>query len=73
MSQALGRLSSGEAGLAVLHDMPEKQAAAIMSKLDELIAAMKALTAKLDLDAGITGTDYAALTTDSLSAILLQL
>ena len=73
MSQALGRLESGEIGHSVLHDMPEKQAAAIMSKLDELVIAMKALTAKLDLDAGITGTDYAALITNSLSEILLQL
>lgn len=43
MSLKIGRLASGEVGKEVLHDAPEKQMAAVMSKLDELIAAVKAL------------------------------
>lgn len=41
-----------------------------LDKLDELVAAMKALTAKIDADSGDTGgdNDYAASITDSLKS-----
>lgn len=68
----LGRLQEAEKSQQVLHDAPEKQVAAIMSKLDELIDAMKALGAKLDAD-GVGGADYAALVTDALKKIELKL
>ena len=58
--EQLGRLSDEEVGKEILHDAPEKQMQAVMSKLDELIDAIAALTAKLDADAGVTDTDYAA-------------
>lgn len=43
--EELGRLSEEEQGKEILHDSPEKQVAAIMSKIDELIDALKALDA----------------------------
>jgi len=69
----LGRLDVSEVGQSVLHDLPEKQAAAIMSKLDELIVSVQALCAKLDADGGVTDTDYAATVSASLKAIQLSL
>jgi hypothetical protein len=71
----LGRLQEAEKSQPVLHDAPEKQMAAVMSKLDEMIEAMKLLAAKLDADAGDTGgdNDYAALITDALGKIELKL
>ena len=60
----LGRLSEGELGKAVMHDAPEKQVAAMMSKLDEVAQLLRDLTAKLDADAGITDTDYSDLVAD---------
>ena len=41
----LGRLGESELDKPVLHDAPEKQMQAIMSKIDELILAMQALAA----------------------------
>lgn len=70
--EELGRLSPGEVGHPVLHDAPEKQMQAVMSKLDELVDVIKALTAKLDADGGVD-TDYAAEVTASLSKIQLFL
>lgn len=39
---------------------------------DAIIDALKAIAAKLDLDAGVTDTDYASTITDSLSKVDLQ-
>lgn len=71
----LGRLEASELNKPILADAPEKQMAAVMSKLDELIDAMKALAAKLDADSGDTGgdSDYAALVTDAINKIELKL
>jgi len=71
----LGRLQEAEKLQAVLHDAPEKQMAAVMSKLDEMIDAIKALTAKLDADSADTGgdADYAAEVSDALNKIELKL
>ena len=69
MSLTLGRLSSTELGKPVLHDQPSKTSSAVMSKLDELIDAIKALTAKLDADAGVTDTNYAALISNAISKV----
>jgi hypothetical protein len=69
----LGRLSADELGKKVLHDAPEKQVAALMSKVDELTTALAALCAKLDADAGVTDTDYAATISDSVAKIELYI
>lgn len=66
----LGRLTADELGKKVLHDAPEKQVAALMSKVDELVDALKALTAKMDAD-GFGDTDYAATISDSIAKIEL--
>lgn len=71
-SSTLGRLSAAEAGKPVIYDAPEKVISAILSNQDSVIAALKVLTAKLDLDAGVTDTNYAALVSNSLSPILLN-
>lgn len=68
----LGRLTDAEKAQSVQHDAPEQQMKAVMSKLDELIGAIKTLTAKLDLDGGVTDTDYAALVSDTLKEIVLK-
>lgn len=69
----LGRLSDSEKMLPIVHDDPSQQMKAVMSKLDELIGAVKALTAKLDADGGVTDTDYAALITNAIKEIELKL
>jgi hypothetical protein len=73
MSTELGRLPAAQAGQKILHDAPEKQISAMLSKQDEIIAALKALTAKLDLDATVTDADYAATISDGLNKIQLHL
>jgi hypothetical protein len=69
----LGRLSDAEKELDVLHDAPQKQMAAVMSKLDEIIKILKDLTAKLDADSGVNDTNYASTLTDALKEIELKL
>lgn len=65
MSQTLGRLTSTE---GVPHDNPSATVAAILTKQDQIIDMLKALTAKLDADGGVTDADYATLT-DSLKKV----
>jgi hypothetical protein len=72
MSSELGRLPASQVGKSVLHDAPEKQMEAVMSQLDQVVTAMKALTAKLDAEGSID-TDYASLISDSLAKIDLHL
>ena len=47
---------------------------AVLVKQDEIIEALKALTAKLDADSGDTGgdSDYAATVTDALEKVELK-
>lgn len=73
MSTSTGRLSSSEQKQAVTYDSPEKTMSAVLSKLDEVVDALKALTAKLDADSGVNGTDYAALITAAINKIDLRL
>ena len=69
MSLILGRLASAEKAKPVIYDAPEKTISALLSNNDALIDAVKALCAKLDADAGVTDTNYAALISNSLSKI----
>lgn len=72
MSTTLGRIPSTQK--IVLDDDPSQKSAAMLRKIDELTAAMKALTAKMDADfADVTNAsvDYAASTTDSLADLEL--
>jgi len=45
---------------------------AMLIKQDELIDLLKSLMAKLDADAGVTDTDYAATLTDLLEKVQLK-
>lgn len=69
----LGRLPDAQIGSKILADAPEKQISAMLSKQDEIIGLMKALCAKLDADAGVIDTDYAATISDGLNEIQLKL
>lgn len=62
----IGRLTDAQVGKPVINDAPEQQMRAVMSQLDQLVGVVKALAAKLDLDGGVTDTDYAA----SVSALI---
>ena len=73
MSTETGRLPAAQVGKPVLHDAPEKQVRAMMTQLDELVTAIKALAAKLDADATVTDTNYAALISASLKKLDLHL
>jgi len=44
---------------------------AVLVKQDEIIATLKALTAKLDVDSGVADTNYAALLTNALKVVKL--
>ena len=68
----LGRLSADELNKKVIHDAPEKQVAALMSKVDELTDVIKALCAKLDADA-VGSATYAADISDSIAKIELYI
>lgn len=69
----LGRATAAEIAKGIVADLPEKQAAAMLTKIDDLTTAIKALAAKLDLDSGVNNTNYASLLTDSLSKLSLKL
>ena len=69
----LGRLPDAEAAAKIIADAPNKQIAAMLTQQDKLIDAIKALTAKLDLDATVTDSNYAALISDGLNKIQLYL
>jgi hypothetical protein len=71
-STTLGRLSAAEAAKPVIYDAPEKLIAALLTSQDAMIDAIKALTAKLDADAGVTDTTYAALISNGLTKIALM-
>ena len=72
MSTTLGRISASQT--IVLDDEPSQKVSAMLRKQDELITAIKALTAKIDADSGDTGgdNDYASSLTDSLSVLDLE-
>lgn len=67
----VGRLSPEEAALPVLADASNRQVLALQTKVDLLTDAVKALCAKLDGDAGVTSTDYAATISDALSKVIV--
>lgn len=50
---------------------PKSAEQAMLMKMDELVDAVKALTAKLDADAGVADTNYAALISAALEKIKL--
>jgi len=72
MSEQLGRLVNPEQ--IVIHDAPEQTVSAILTKQDEIIDLLKALTAKIDADSGDTGgdADYSDLTA-ALNKVSLSL
>jgi hypothetical protein len=62
----------GKASSVKSNTVPNKSATqAILRKQDEIIDLLKSLTAKLDADAGVTDTDYAALITAALEKVKL--
>ena len=70
MSIQYGRLES--ANQKVINDTPSVKVAAMLSKQDEIIDTLAALTAKMDADfADVTNAsvDYAASITDGLTKI----
>jgi hypothetical protein len=52
--------------------VPGSAEQAILEKQDQMIDMLKALTAKLDADGGVTDTNYASTLTDSLSKVALK-
>jgi hypothetical protein len=70
---SLGRLDAGEAGQSQVLDDPTKAYSAVLTKQDEIIDLLKALTAKLDGDVGITDVDYASSLTDALEKLAFRL
>ncbi len=73
MSETVGRLEAGRSGNVVADQGSEGQVAAMLSKQDEIIDLLKSLAAKLDLDAGVSDTDYASALTDALAKVDLKL
>ena len=70
-STELGRLKKEDQ--MVVHDAPSQTMSAVLSKLDEQQQLLKDLAAKLDLDTGVTDTDYATSLTDDYQKIELNL
>lgn len=66
--EKLGRLSDQEEGKEILHDSPEKQMEAVMSKLDEITDALQALAGAAGAGAGISIPEV-----DDLKKIILKL
>lgn len=69
MSLTLGRLPQALVGKSIPYDAPERTVQALLTANDKLIDAIKAIAAKLDADAGVTDTNYAATITNSLQKI----
>lgn len=69
----VGRLPADEVGTEILLDNPTKVVAALLSKVDELTAALKGIADKLDLDSGVNGTDYGSLWTDAIEELKFRL
>ncbi len=68
-STAVGR--QGSTGTYQNTIAPKSAEQAMLKKMDEMIDAIKALTAKLDADATVTDTDYAATISDALDKVKL--
>lgn len=68
-SEKVGR--QGSTGTFQNTISPKSAEQAMLLKMDELVVAIKALTAKLDADAGVTDTDYAASISAALEKIKL--
>lgn len=69
MSTSLGRIPSTQT--AILDDTSSQKVQAMLTKIDELNAAIKSMAAQLDGDSGVTDTSYAADNTDSLADLEL--
>lgn len=69
MSTTLGRIPASQT--IVLDDDSSQKGQAMLRKIDELNAAVKAIAAQLDGDSGVTDTTYASLNTDSLADLEL--
>jgi len=68
-AQEIGRLPAEEVGQDHILDDPTKGFQAVLTKQDEIIDLLKALTAKLDADGGVSDTDFASLLTDDLNKL----
>jgi hypothetical protein len=68
-STSVGR--QGSTGSFANTIAPKSGEQAMLMKQDQIIDLLKALTAKLDADAGVADTDYAALLTASLEKVKL--
>jgi len=71
--EKVGRLLDSDVGKPHTLDDPTKAYSALLTKVDEMIDLLKALTAKLDADAGVTDTDFASTLTDSLEKLKFRL
>lgn len=69
----VGRLPSDEVGDEHLLDDPTKAFSALLTKVDEIIAALKGIAAKLDADDGVTDTNYRSLWTNALAELKFRL
>jgi hypothetical protein len=69
----VGRLPSDEVGDEHLLDDPTKAFSALLTKVDEIIAALKGIAAKLDADGGVTDTNYRSLWTTALAELKFRL
>jgi hypothetical protein len=65
----LGRLAPAQVGKPVIYDAPERTVQAILSNQDSMIAALKAIAAKLDSESVGDGTLHTI--TDALQPIQL--
>lgn len=72
-SEEVGRLASDEVGTELVLDDPSRACSAILSKIDDLIVALKAIGDKLDADGGVTDTDYGSTITDALAKLKFKL
>lgn len=64
----LGRLSTAQMSQLIL-DNPSQVVLALVTQQDAIIAALQAISAKLDADGGVTDTNYASTITASLAAL----
>jgi hypothetical protein len=69
----VGRLPADEVGDEHLLDNPTKAFSALLTKVDELTAALKGIADKLDADGGVTDTTYGSLWTDAIAELKFRL
>ena len=69
MSDKIGRIPLENLYDKHVHDAPNRTVEAMLTQLDQLVGQVQALTAKLDLDTGVTDTDYE----DTISVLVRKL